>query len=146
MSKKEKRLTMLLKKLSNKLEVGQIESGHAERGVRTNGVERLTTWIDAFDVMICSRTRLMSQLQQNAEGLVELNEGIEQVRLLMESLGVQRCPSCSGPDPTRWKEGVWVKKGQKDKTKTSDPGSPIPRNGWDDCETCDGLGFVEVKK
>lgn len=103
--------------------VGVIEIDHAKEKVRTNGRERLTTWIDAYDELKEERDRRRADLVEAARRLVEIEEAISQVDVEMADKNVVRCPECEG------------KKGHG-----------VVCLHWTDCPKCEGKGVIINKK
>lgn len=120
--KHESFFNRLLSVICHNIGVGVIEIDHAKEKVRTNGRERLTTWIDAYDELKDERERRRAHLVEAARRLVEIDAAISKVDTEMANKEVIRCPECKG------------KKGHG-----------VVCLNWTDCPKCEGKGVILKK-
>lgn len=113
----------LLSGICHRLGVGTIEIEHAKEKVRTNGRERLTTWIDAYDELKEERERRQARLVEAARRLLEIDAAISEVDSEINKKRITRCPDCQGKK-----------------------GNGIICLEWTDCATCRGKGVVRQAK
>ena len=92
----------------------QIAFGHAEDSVRTNGRERLTSFLDCIDAFEKELTPDLERVSRN----ITLSFGVIQKARDAFYSKYMRCPKCRG------KHGLKVK------------------GNWEDCCNCEGTGYV----
>lgn len=130
-AKESEALTKLLGRVWENPPDAQIEISHAREGVRTNGVERVTSVLDVKEQMEAALITYHRHHAAVIEVHHEVGDRIIAVRKLMEQL--PPCPECKGKKgygrngmPKTWEAG-------------SGPGMAIKQ--WEDCEVCEGRGI-----